>query len=405
MSPRTAAEQPPRECEVVVVGGGITGTATAYYLSAAGTPVVVLEEHDLNTFASGRNAGSLHGQLPFEPYTTRGPQWAQSFLPALRFLADSLALWSDLGTELGGDLEVSTRGGVLVADTDEQAEAVARKVAFENAAGFPSELVTGHDLRRLAPYLAPGTVAVEFSPTEGKANTLLAAPAFARAALRQGAQIYTGTRTHTVRPTSDGFVVGTSRGEIRCSRVVLASGGRLADLAGPLGLVAPVTDEPIQVHATEPVTPIISHLVYYAGGRLTLKQARTGTLLIGGGWPATVDPETGHPTVSAASMRGNLQIAQRVAPWIGSVNVIRAWAGVGNATPDLLPIIAETPDAPGAFVGMFPHMGFTAGPLMGRTLAALASGKDPGRNLTPFAADRFGPTTGPKTDSTTTTTD
>jgi glycine/D-amino acid oxidase-like deaminating enzyme len=71
------------------------------------------------------------------------------------------------------------------------------------------------------------------------------------------------------------------------------------------------------------------------------------------------------------------------------VNVIRAWAGVGNGTPDLLPLIGESPAAPGAFIAMFPHMGLTGGPLMGQVMAALVQGKDPGRDLTPFALDRF----------------
>ena len=79
-----------------------------------------------------------------------------------------------------------------------------------------------------------------------------------------------------------------------------------------------------------------------------------------------------------------------MAPWIGSVKVIRAWAGIGNATPDLRPLIGAIPAAPGAFVGMFPHMGLTAGPLMGQVLTALVEGRDPGRELRPFALDRFG---------------
>ncbi len=377
------------DCDVVVVGGGITGTASAYYLSVAGASVVLVEERDLNTHASGRNAGSLHGQIQYEPYHTRGLEWATGFLPALRFLADSVALWRELKDELGQDLEVSVNGGLLVADTDEQAELIARKVALENAGGFATEMISGAELRRLAPYLSPTIIAAEFSPNEGKTNPLLAGPALARAAARNGAQIRVATATRSVQATGGGFVIATDHGDIHCGRVVLASGGRLAELAEPFGIPAPVSDEPVQVHATEPVEPIVPHLVYYAGGRLTLKQARAGTLLIGGGWPAQVDPGSGHPTVSARSMRGNLRVAAQVVPWIGSVNVIRAWAGVGNATPDLLPLIAQSPSHPGLYAGMFPHMGLTAGPLMGRVLAALALGRDPGRDLAPFAADRF----------------
>lgn len=377
------------ECDVVVAGGGITGCATAYYLSRAGLRVVLAEQYDLNTQGSGRNAGSLHGQLQFEPYRVNGPQWATDYLPALRFLVDSLAVWRSLGEELETDLEVSTKGGLLVAETDEQAAQVSEKITLESANGFPAELVTGAALRELAPYLSERIVAAEYCPAEGKVNPLLAAPAFARAARRHGATILPRTRALDVQPADGGFAVSTTGPTIRCAKVVLGTGAALPTMTATLGLDLPITDEPVQVHATESVAPVIPHLVYYAGGRLTLKQARAGTLLIGGGWPATVDPVTGHPTVSLDSMRRNLRVAQHVAPWIGSLDVIRAWAGVGNATPDLRPLIGESPSVPGVFVGMFPHMGLTAGPLMGQVLSALVEGKDPGRQLTPFALDRF----------------
>ena len=377
------------DCDVLVVGGGISGCATSYYLAQDGHSVVLAEQHDLNTAASGRNAGSLHGQLQFEPFRVNGPRWSQDYLPALRFLNDSLAIWSGLSEELGTDLEVSTKGGLLVADTEDDAARVAEKVSLEAAHGFPAELVTGGALRSLAPYLSPAVVAAGYCASEGKANPLLAAPAFARAARQHGATLLIGTRVLTVRSLAGGFEVLTSGPAIRCAKVVLAAGGHIGALAAQLGVTLPITDEPVQVHATEPIEPVIPHLVYYAGGRLTLKQARSGTLLIGGGWPASVDASTGHPTVSTTSMRQNLRIAAQVAPWIGSVKVIRAWAGIGNATPDLRPLIGEIPAAPGAFVGMFPHMGLTAGPLMGQVLTALVEGRDPGRELRPFALGRF----------------
>jgi sarcosine oxidase subunit beta len=383
------------DCDALIVGGGITGCATSYYLARAGHSVVLAEEHDLNAAASGRNAGSLHGQLQFAPYRTRGRQWSLDYLPALRFLSDSLAIWHGLAEELGADLEVSTAGGLLVADTDEDAARVAEKVSLEAAHGFPAELVTGRALRSLAPYLSPAIVAAQYCASEGKANPLQAGPAFARAARQHGATILPATRVLTVSQRAGGFEVATAGPAIRCAKVVIAAGGHAGDLAAQLGMTLPITDEPVQVHATEPMAPVIPHLVYYAGNLLTLKQARAGTLLIGGGWPASVSAETGYPTISTESMRQNLRVAAQVAPWIGSVRVIRAWAGIGNATPDLRPLIGEIPAVPGAFVGMFPHMGLTAGPLLGQVLAALVEGRDPGRELHSFAPDRFSLSGGP----------
>lgn len=387
---RTAADGGlPTGSDVVVVGGGISGTATAYDLSAAGVEVTLLEQFDLNTEASGRNAGSLHGQIQFEPFRTRAAGWAESFIPALRFLGDSVAIWRELSTELGVDLEVSLGGGLLVADSDEQARQIAAKVELERAHGVAAELITGAALRERAPYLSDRIMAAEFCATEGKANPLLAAPAFARAAIRQGARVHTGVRVERIEPRGHGFRVISNAGAMDCAKLVLVAGSRLPELTAMLGAAVPILDEPVQVHATEPVAPVIPHLVYYAGGRLTLKQARAGTVLIGGGWPAQRDAQDGRPYPSLASLRANLDIALRVAPWLGGVNVIRAWAGVGHGTPDLLPLIGELPCSPGAFVGLFPHMGLTAGPLIGQVLSALVRGADPGRDLSPFRSDRF----------------
>ena len=90
------------------------------------------------------------------------------------------------------------------------------------------------------------------------------------------------------------------------------------------------------------------------------------------------------------SLRGNLRIASRVVPWVLKHKVIRTWAGVGCSTPDLMPYLGEA-SIPGLFIGMFPHMGMTGGPMMGQTLAQLVRGETVARDLTPFRPDRFEP--------------
>ena len=170
---------------------------------------------------------------------------------------------------------------------------------------------------------------------------------------------------------------------------MLASGRELSAQAANLGLHLPITSEPVQVAATEPVEPLVEHLVYYAGAPLTLKQARAGSLLIGGGWPARTHPVTGYPLVDMQSLRGNLAVAIRVAPCLRDVLVIRSWAGVGTGTPDERPVIGRLPGFTRVLAGLFPYLGLTAGPLMGRVLADLALGRDPGIDLGPFRVDRF----------------
>jgi sarcosine oxidase subunit beta len=376
-------------CDVAVVGGGITGCATAFYLATAGARVTLLERGEIGTEASGRNAGSLHGQIQYEPFATLGEDWARAFLPALDFLLKALPLWRSLPEELGTDLEVKTRGGLLLIDNEAQLRVVERKVAMERELGVDARLLGRAEVRELAPWVAESIIGAGYSPVEGKANPMLAAPAFAHGAEAAGAEIRARTAVHGIEPVPGGVRLTWSGGELTADQVVLASGTELAAQAGRLGVYLPISAEPVQVGVTEPVEPLIDHLVYYAGGRLTLKQAQAGSLLIGGGWPARIEPGTGYPLVNLASLRANLAIAVKVAPVIGRALLLRSWAGVGHGTPDHRPVIGPLPGVPRVLAGLFPAMGLTAGPLMGQVLADLALGRTPEIDLFPFRPTRF----------------
>jgi glycine/D-amino acid oxidase-like deaminating enzyme len=144
-----------------------------------------------------------------------------------------------------------------------------------------------------------------------------------------------------------------------------------------LGVGFEIEGYPIQVNVTEPVAPFIKHLVYSAGEKLTLKQARMGSLLIGGGWPALLDPKSGRPMVNPASARTNLQVAVAAVPQLADIKLLRTWPAIVNGTADWRPILGEVPSVPGFYICMFPWMGLTAGPLSARLVADAVLGKKP----------------------------
>lgn len=368
------------KADVLVVGGGLVGSATAYFLAREGASVILAEARDLNTGASGTNAGSLHLQIPHPEFVALGPGWARAYAPTLRLLRASLELWQSVGAEIGADLGVTRSGGLVVAATEAEMRAVAARAAVEATEGVETELLDRDALRRIAPYLAPDAVGGGFCRAEGKADPLRATPAFAAAAVRAGARVLTRTPVQALVRGPDGFRAETPAGAIRAARVVNAAGAAAARVAAFLGLRVALEGFPLQVTVTEPIAPLVPHLVYSAARKLSLKQAANGGLIIGGGWPARVRPG-GALVTDPRSLTGNMATAAAVVPAVARVRALRSWTATVNGTADWRPLIGEAPGLPGFFLALFPWMGFSAGPMTARVTADLVLGRPPRLDL------------------------
>lgn len=365
------------QTDVLVVGGGLAGCSLAYFLAREGVDVLVVERFDLNTMASGANAGSIHCQIPHNEFMENGEDWARVFAPTLQLMKRSIAMWAELGPELGVDLEFALPGGILVARTEAQMRDIERKARIERAHGVTIEILSRDDLRATAPYISDDMIGAALCPDEGKANPFLATPAFARAAERLGAHILRRTSLSAIETQNRGFIAQSSAGPIKARRIVNCAGADAGHVAGMVGVDLPIQGFPIQVNVTERVEPAVPHLVYYAGGRLTLKQTRSGGFLIGGGWPARHGRENGRPLLDRRSLTGNMRAAVDVVPRLRGLRLLRAWPAIVNGTADWRPVLGEVPGVKGFFMNMFPWMGFTAGPMSARIVADLVLGRAP----------------------------
>ncbi|WP_169542475.1 NAD(P)/FAD-dependent oxidoreductase [Sphingomonas baiyangensis] len=360
----------------VVIGGGLAGCAAAWYLARDGVEVTLIEAGEVNQLASGSNAGSLHAQIPHEPFVLKGEGWGRMFSPTVRLLRASLAMWAGLEAELDADLEVKFGGGMLVGQTREEARQIAAKAEIQRAAGVETELIGAAELAGRAPYLAPGAEIGAFAPIEGKANPLLVAPAFARAATAAGATIVTRAGKAAIVRERQGYSVHWTGGSIATRRIVVAAGAATGPLLESLGIHLAIDAVPIQVSVTELAEPFLPHLVYAAAEKLTMKQARNGSVLIGGGWEACIDAR-GRPYVNAANLATNLALACRTVPGVASLSIVRSWPAIVNGTDDWMPILGELPAAPGIFLSYVPWLGFSAGPAAARAIASMVQGKVP----------------------------
>ncbi len=364
------------DTEILVIGGGIAGLMTAWYLAREGVEVTLVEAGDLGARASGANAGSLHLQIQYPEFVAYGEDWARLYAPTLRFLKASIAMWAALPGDLDSDLDVHLGGGLVVARTREQMRRIRAKAQIEATVGVETEILGPALLRDVAPYLSGAAIGAGFCASEGKADPLRATPAVARAAEQAGAAIWCETRVTGIGNFPSGFQVTTDRGTFRAGKIVNCGGAAAAEIAAMVGMEIELGGFPLQVTVTEPLAPLIPHLVYSAAGKLSLKQRANGSCIIGGGWSAHVR-EDGDLAIDPCNFAGNMAMAADVVPAMAHARAARSWPAWVNGTPDWRPIIGEAPGVPGYFLALFPWVGFSAGPMTARTIADLVLGREP----------------------------
>ena len=362
--------------DVIVIGGGIAGCSTAWYLATDGVDVLLLEQSDLCDGASGANSGNLHVQIQAEPFAEFGPDWARQFAPAIPFYLASMALWDEADAALGQDLAIRRVGGIMVAMNEAELAMLAEKAAIEAAAGSPVEMLSREDLLSRAPYVSDGVVGGLYCPAEGMADPLHATTAYAAAAESVGATLLRGAAVTAIEQTSSGFNVVTDTGTHSARRVVNAAGTEVDRVAAMVGADLESAAFPIQVGVTEPMAPAVGHLVYSCGEPLTVKQTHKDTVIIGGGWPAMVG-RAGNAQVDPASLGGNINVAVRTIPALANARIVRAWAGWVNGNDSWLPVIGELPGVSGFFINYVPWMGFSGSPAAARLVASLVQGHAP----------------------------
>lgn len=368
--------------DVVVVGGGITGVATALALARAGVEVTLLEARDLAAMASGwtlggvRQSGRDHAEIPLA--------------------TAAVDIWRTLHEDLEADVEYRQGGNLRLARTEQEVETIRSMVTAQVALGLPLQLVSGHDaVREIAPALAPTVLAASYCATDGHANPIKTVRAFANAARRAGAVIREGLPINRV-VLEHGKIVGveTPDGAIPAGCVVLATGLHTSELLAPLGLALPLRSQIVSVLQTVPAAPMFEQVFGVANGDCAGRQELDGRFRVTTGisdWPhplAGWQPD--HLQPSCATVLEMIRRIGAVLPIIHETGVARVWGGLIDLTPDGLPVI----DAPEGIDGLvvaagFSGHGFGIAPIVGLMAAELARGITPSLSLDSFRLARF----------------
>jgi len=368
-----------RAADVVVVGGGLMGAATAFFLRRRGRSVILLERGLIGQQASGVNFGNVRRQGRFPPQ-----------LPLANRSRD---IWGRLPELLGEDAEFLPSGHVRVCFRREEVGELEAHARDALPYGLELELLSGNMLRARFPYLGPAAVAGSFSPLDGHANPRLAAPAFGRAAARAGAVVCENTEVLAIEKAGDDFVIETREsGRFRAPVVQISAGAWGGALAERFGEKVPLVVRGPQMGVTEPMLyalePVIGVYSAVPEEGVYLRQVKRGNIVYGGGLRGPAYPDLRRAYVDPANLLRQLPHIARVVPALRALRVIRSWSGIEGYIDDDIPVIGPSAKVAGLFYAFgFCGHGFQLGPGVGDVMAELIA---TGRTSTPIEPFRIG---------------
>ncbi|MFI1414287.1 NAD(P)/FAD-dependent oxidoreductase [Streptomyces sp. NPDC020707] len=377
-------------CDVVVVGAGMVGAATALYAARAGLRAVLVDRGPV----AGGTTGSGEGNLLVSDKEP-GPELELALL--------SGRLWADLAAEpgVGDSVEYEAKGGLVVASAPGGLAALEELAAAQRAAGVRAESVGPERLHDLEPYLAPGLAGGVLYPQDSQVMPTLAAARLVRLARTAGASALTGrTVTHVLR-TASGAVRGvrTPHGDIHAPAVVNAAGTWGGEVAALAGVSLPVLPRRGFVLVTEPLPRRVRHKVYAADyvadvasdsaalqTSPVVEGTAAGPVLIG----ASRERVGFDRSFSLPVTRELAAGATRLFPFLAQVRAMRAYLGFRPYLPDHLPAVGPDARVPGLFHACG-HEGAGIGLATGtgHLIAQVLAGGTPDLDLTPFRPHRF----------------
>jgi sarcosine oxidase, subunit beta len=367
--------------DVVIVGGGSHGLATAYYLAKNHgiTDVAILEQNYIGSGASGRNTTIIRSNY-------RTPEGAA-------FYSKSVKLYEGLAADLDFNLMFSQHGHLTLAHSDRALVTSQERAEVNRLLGIDSRVIYPDEIRELCPELD-----LSDKPTWPVMGALYHKPGgiirhdavvwgFARGADRQGVEIHpytkvTGIEVENGRATA----VQTNRGRVEAGTVISAVAG-WSTLVGDLaGVRLPITTHILQAFVTEPVKPFLDVVLVSSQMHVYVSQTDRGEFLIG----AEIEPYTTYKSIGTLPfLEYSARHVLELLPQLERLKVLRTWTGLCDLSPDYSPILGKTEVENFHISAGWGTYGFKAAPIVGTTLAELIATQRTPDLIAPFALERF----------------
>ncbi len=373
--------EPKSSYDVVIIGGGGHGLATAYYLAKNHglKNIAVLERSYIGSGNVGRNTTLIRSNYVINGNT--------------QFFEFSLKLWEGLSHELNYNTMVSQRGQVVLAVSPGQMDVFARRGNIMRLNGIDAELLDRGQVMKMLPYLDYSKDArwpiwgAIHQPRAGTVRHDAVAWGYARAASQLGVHIIENCEvTDIIKDGNRAVGVETTRGRITAGKVAICVAGHSSQVAKMAGLRLPVESHVLQAFVTEPVKPMVHHVVSWGAELFYLSQSDKGGLVFGG----HID---GHNTYTQrgqfSKQKEVMECAVALMPFMSRMRLLRSWGGIQDMTPDGSPFICRT-DVRNLYLnGGWCYQGFKATPASGWTYAHTIAHDEEHEMNRCYSLDRF----------------
>ncbi len=367
------------KADVLIIGGGLMGCATAIELARKGKSVIIFEKDVPGRHASGHNSGGVRCQ--------------GRDIREIPLALAARELWDKHPETVNSDCGFYVSPRLRLAENQEEMAKLEQRAAKLNELGYDHEVIVDRaEVLRMSPNVADHVVGGLACYTDGLANPLTTSKAYADTALRLGVTILSRTRVVEATTTSFGFRVRTSTGnEYEGETLVNATGAWAGRFSEMLGDPVPVFAAAPTMMVTQRVPNMMKGTSLGLTGRLLgLMAASNGSIIIGGGYRSPLDLETEQIWIDPLQMGKAAKIMTEIMPGLAEAQMLRCWAAFEGCLADKVPVVGESSKVPGLFhVCGFSAHGFQLAPIMGQVMSQIVLGQKPAYALDDLSPDRF----------------